>query len=59
MMAAMIPTANRYAILPAFLAASTYVRPVPKMRAPAITIEGGSSPYCSIATTSSTSRTVE
>src|SRR3712207_5376121 len=31
------PTAARYAILPAFLATSTYVRPVPKMRAPANT----------------------
>ena len=31
------PTAARYAILPAFLAANTYVRLVPKMRAPAIT----------------------
>src|SRR5918998_5196896 len=31
------PTAARYAILPAFLTTSTYVRPVPKMRAPAKT----------------------
>src|ERR671912_501796 len=31
------PTAARYAILPGFLATSTYVRPVPKMRAPAKT----------------------
>src|SRR3712207_2497329 len=31
------PTANRYTILPAFLATSSYVRPVPKMRAQAKT----------------------
>jgi hypothetical protein len=31
------PTANRYAISPAFLATSSYVRPLPKTRAPAMT----------------------